>query len=92
MREYPGLMFQGPKRLQVVKRSHWESLSHKQRNERIRRGAVHVVGPPKTPHGITGIDDPKLKNLINIDAKRQCRGASFHRAMFNHGPPLIRRP
>ncbi|KAL5536873.1 hypothetical protein ACEPAF_696 [Sanghuangporus sanghuang] len=60
-------------RLQTFSRARWDSLTYQQRRECLQRGAIHVVGAPSSrPHGLKGIWDPKLSNLIALHVDRQC--------------------
>lgn len=61
----------------TVSRGHWDKLSHVERNRLFVMGVVHVVGRPSNPpHGVSGIDDPKFQNLVNLNITRNCGGPS----------------
>ena len=58
--------------IQTVSKETWRSLSQAERVRTIANGVVHVVGCSATlPYGITGLDDPKFRNLVNLDALRE---------------------
>ena len=62
----------------TVSREHWDRLSHAERNRLFVMGVVHVVGRPNNPpHGVSGIDDPKFQNLVNLNITRNCGGPSI---------------
>ncbi|KAL5522155.1 hypothetical protein ACEPAF_7597 [Sanghuangporus sanghuang] len=60
--------------LRTVSRAHWNAFSSREKNDMLHIGPIHIVGGRlDAPHGITGMHDPKLKNLVSLDAARQCR-------------------
>lgn len=63
--------------VQTIARDAWDGLSYAHQCHLISEGVVHIVGrPPVAPHGITGIDDERFFNLVNINSARECRGMS----------------